>query len=244
MSVVARDPVESLAIPHGSFALLWTTLRMLAARPLPFLAATAVVIVPILLLVDGVAGDQLSEGRDAEPGTLATVVALPLVMVALPALVTALHCMVVRDLAAGRPARVGEALRAVRPHAAPAAGAVALSALAVFGGLLILLVPGIWLTVRLYFGVQAAVLDDLRAFEALQRSAALVTGRWWSTAWRLLVGFAATFVVGFPAGRALEALDAAPAVTVALSIALQCVLLSVSALYTTLLFLSLRAGRA
>lgn len=244
MGVTARDPAASLAVPRGAFALLGAAIRLLAQRPLPFLAATAVVVVPILLLVDGVVGQQLAEGRDAEPDEALTLVTLPLVAIVLPALVTALHSALVRDLAAGGPARLGAALRATRPHAASALGAVALSTLAVAAGLALLLVPGVWIAVRLYFGAQSAVLDELRAFEALQRSAALVRGRWWATAWKLLLCWLATAAVGFPAGLALDALAVPPAVHVALSLALQCVLLSVSALYGALLFLALRADRA
>lgn len=212
-------------------------------HPAPFLAATALVVVPILLLVDGVAGGQLAEGADADPDAALGFVLLPLVAVVLPALVTALHCTLVRDLAAGRPARLGVALRAVRPHTASALGAVSLYTFAVCGGLFFLLVPGIWLAVRLYFGAQAAVLGDLRAFEALQRSAGLVNGRWWPTAWKLLLCWLATAAVGHPAGLALDALALPPAAHLALSLALQCLLLSVAALYGTLLFLALRADR-
>jgi hypothetical protein len=243
MSIAAHDPAGSLEVPRGTIALLVAAVRTLAGRPAPFLAATALVVVPTLLLVDGIAGGQLTDGADAHPDEALTFVLLPLVAVILPALVTALHCALVRDLLASRPARLGSALRAVRPQAASALGAVSLYTLAVAAGLALLLAPGVWIAVRLYFGAQAAVLDDLRAFEALQRSASLVQGRWWATAWKLLVCWLATAAVGFPAGHALDALALPPAAHVALSLALQCALLSVAALYGTLLFLALRADR-
>ena len=45
----------------------------------------------------------------------------------------------------------------------------------------LLIVPGIWLAVRWYFGAQAAVVDGLRPVDALRRSAEVVQTRWWRT---------------------------------------------------------------
>ena len=60
-------------------------------------------------------------------------------------------------------------------------------------GLVALIVPGVWLSVRWYFAAQAAVVDGLGPADALRRSAEVVETRWWRTfgvllAFGLLVG--------------------------------------------------------
>ncbi len=69
-----------------------------------------------------------------------------------------------------------------------------LEGLAVFGGCIFLILPGIWLALSLSFA-QLFLLDDgLRGVKALAASAALVKGRWWGTLKRLL-GSAIVFSV-------------------------------------------------
>jgi len=59
--------------------------------------------------------------------------------------------------------------------------------LATIGGLLLFVLPGIWLSIL--FGFSAFVLIDekKKGAQAMARSAELVKGRWWKTLWRLLV---------------------------------------------------------
>lgn len=55
-----------------------------------------------------------------------------------------------------------------------------LTILIVIGGLLLLIVPGIYWGVRLAFAQQRFVEDNLGVMEAIRASRADVTGRWWS----------------------------------------------------------------
>jgi hypothetical protein len=57
-------------------------------------------------------------------------------------------------------------------------GVILLTALAVVVGFVCLIVPGIYLTVALYFGAQAVVAEDRRPLAAIHRSRELVRGQW------------------------------------------------------------------
>ena len=74
---------------------------------------------------------------------------------------TALQVVAVHALAEGEEPTVGAALRRAAPRLPAAAGAVVLYSLGVALGLVALIVPGIWLSVRWYFAAQAAVVDGL-----------------------------------------------------------------------------------
>ena len=108
-----------------------------------------------------------------------------------------------RALADGRELDVGQALRAGFEVVVPAAAAVALAAIGITAGALLLVLPGIWLAVRWAFVAQAVVVGGERGVEAVRASAGLVDGNWWATCGRLLVlnlvGAAIGLVTGLPA---------------------------------------------
>ena len=55
------------------------------------------------------------------------------------------------------------------------------------GGLLAFVLPGLWLSLSLSFGILFLIDEDRRGTQALAASAALVKGRWWPTLGRVLV---------------------------------------------------------
>lgn len=61
-----------------------------------------------------------------------------------------------------------------------------LQGLAVLGGLAAFILPGIWLSILLGYGVFLLVEDGTRGLQALAGSAALVKGRWWGVFGRSL----------------------------------------------------------
>lgn len=124
----------------------------------------------------------------------------------------------------------------------PAVGAVALYVLGVAAGLLALVLPGIYLAVRWYFAAQAAVIDGLEPRAALARSGELVEGSWWRVFGLLLV---AGVIFGLIGGGLQLAIDATGngLLYVLLLIAEQTLVLSLTALFGTLLFFDLRARR-
>lgn len=59
--------------------------------------------------------------------------------------------------------------------------------LATLGGLILFVLPGIWLSILFSFAIFSLIDEKKLGTQALARSAELVKGRWWKTLWRLLV---------------------------------------------------------
>ena len=107
-------------------------------------------------------------------------------------------------------------------------------------GLVALIVPGIWLSVRWYFAAQAAVVDRLRPVDALRRSAEVVETRWWRTL-GVLLGFGPLIgIFGAVAGLVIATIDNGAIYTSA-QVLLRAGLLSLTAIFATLLFFDSRA---
>lgn len=68
-----------------------------------------------------------------------------------------------------------------------------LSGLAIFGGTLLLIIPGIIFAVWFAFASVIVVLNNTRGTDALRESKALVSGKWWSVFWRFIAVY---FVYG------------------------------------------------
>jgi hypothetical protein len=232
--------------------LLGVALR-LWLRHLPVFAALAfIVVAPVLLLVDGLwAGTLEDDPFDADGAAaplLPGVVSAVLQAVVVPAVVTAMHVVAVQDLARGRRPAVARSARAALAVALPVALVVGLYTVAVGLGLLALVVPGVWLAVRWYFGAQAAVVDQARGTGALRASAELVRGRWWRVFGILLVlgvlgslaAVAAAALLGLLVGLA----GGAGAGFVVGNLLVQTLVVSWTALAGTLVFFDLRARQA
>jgi hypothetical protein len=67
-------------------------------------------------------------------------------------------------------------------------------------GFILLIIPGVYLFVALAFAIPVLMLEGLRGMGAISRSMSLVSGRWWPTFGRLLIGLilyiVAIFLVG------------------------------------------------
>jgi hypothetical protein len=81
--------------------------------------------------------------------------------------------LAVSDLYLGRETTIGGAFRRVWHELGTIFGVAVLSGLAVIGGFILLIIPGIYLALRLSIGVQAAVLENIGPRDALSRSFAL-----------------------------------------------------------------------
>ena len=65
-------------------------------------------------------------------------------------------------------------------------GASILTGLAVMGGMLLLIIPGIIFAIWFAFTAYAIALDNKKAVESMKYSKSLVSGRWFGVFWRLL----------------------------------------------------------
>jgi len=220
-------------------ALVATTFALWFAHLHVFVTLALLVVGPLDLLVDGWWAGTL-DGR-GDPGIAARIASLFVGAVPIPALVTAMHVAAVQDVAAGLRPRVrraaGRALRAF-----PAVAAVVAAYLFVtWMGLFLLVVPGVWIAVRWYFGAQAVVADGRRLGDALDVSERLTEGAWWRTFGVLVLFGLIAAAAGVPLGLALDTLpDVAYGVAAVLRHA---ALASLGALAGTLLFFDLRARK-
>jgi hypothetical protein len=113
--------------------------------------------------------------------------------------------------------------------------------LAVIGGLILFIIPGIYIGIRLCVSIEALVVEGRRGTEAMGRSWGLVGGHWWHAFGTVVVGGLLTGIVNavitspFGAtGWFVQAVAAAVATVVTLPY---------SALVGVLLYLDLRARK-
>jgi hypothetical protein len=85
-------------------------------------------------------------------------------------------------IANGSPITAGEALNIGFRRGPAYFGTSVLLGLIVFVGLLLLIIPGIWLGVALFLGTIAVIIDRKGPVESLQYSWEIVKGNWWRTA--------------------------------------------------------------
>lgn len=232
---------------HRQFGdLLNTAFAIFRSHLAVFLSVTLIVVTPVVLIIDGVWGRGLADGFDAQAPAEVTLTSNLLNVFIVAPLVTALHVVIVQALARGEEPTVGQALRAASASALPAVAVVALYGLGVGLGLILLIVPGIWLSIRWFFAAQAAVVDGLRGPAALRRSAELVKGSWWRT-FGLLLGSGLVFVLVALALLIPLAIIAgitdSGVVYIVMQVLVQGVILSLGALFGTLLFFDLRARK-
>lgn len=208
-----------------------------------FFTATLVVVAPVVFLVDGLAGEQLADGLDARPPAGIALLSAALSGFVIPPLVTALHVRAVQGLAEGVEPEVGRVLREAVGLFPVVLVPILLYTLGVFLGLVLFVVPGIYLAVRWYFNAQAVVVDGARGSEALRVSWRVVEGSWLRVFGILLVLALAAGVVGYLIGAAIGAIGllADEGVFAVLTETFgQTIAASISALGGTLLFFDLR----
>lgn len=150
-----------------------------------FIALSAVVVVPVQLVVDGLGLGMLTSSYDSSPDTtetlVRTIVDFFVEFLVVTPIITAICIYAVHRIADGERPSPGPILVAGFEAFTPLFGAVLLAAVGVALGLAAFVVPGIFLLVRWYFVPQTVVIEGARGPEALTRSGRLVGGFWWRT---------------------------------------------------------------
>ncbi len=213
-------------------------------------AIAAVVVVPLTLLQYGAGhwfgtnGQQLQD--EAVVSTSLWAVASASLLAALVGLLLyqVLTGAITRNIAAeaaGQDLDLEQSYRFGFARLGPVLVVSVLVGLATLLGLIVFIIPGIYIGVRLAVSIQALVVEDKRGTEAMRRSWDLVGGHWWHAAFTLLVAALITGVVNavitapFSVGAwFLQGIAAAIATTVTLPY---------GALVGVLLYLDLRARR-
>ena len=160
---------------------MWQRLDLVAAMAAPLI---------ILVLLDYLSASTLD---DTAAGL---VIVLSSIIGVIIYLVLSIAALYVATKATERRVTLAEALTWTREHFWALVWVYVLISLAVWGGFLLLIIPGIILSLYLYFALYVFVVEDVRGFPALLRSRALVWGHWWHLFWRLL-GLLGVFLVVF-----------------------------------------------
>lgn len=206
------------------------------------LAVALAVVVPVDVIVLGIGLGQLSGPYDASPSTGAQVLEIAVTGLVTTPLVTA---MVIEVLRTEKPS-AGRAIQAgldVFPHLLVV---MILYAAALIAGLAVFILPGIYVGIRLLFGIQTVVLERRRGPAALRRSWELTAGAFGRT-----LGVYLVVVVGVAVAGALIGLPLAAAASGANSAFLgllgamlsQVVVAPFVAIATTLLYFDLAERR-
>jgi hypothetical protein len=223
--------------------------RLYRSRFSLFAIIAFAVVVPVDVLIYGVAGewlwtdpgwdDSLPVGAEAASFLAPWLVTTPLI--------TAGHVHAVMDLAAGRRPSPWGALAAAGRRLTPVAAVVTLAALGSTLGLVLLIAPGVYLWARWFLSPQAVVAENLGPVEGLGRSADLVRGRWWRIFGIALVISILAAVLAAVLGMSLQAagwaLENGWLVLVGQVIS-DAITLSFAALAGTLLYFDARARRS
>jgi hypothetical protein len=214
------------------------------------MAIAAVVVVPLTVVQYGIGHWFRSHGQQlqdpAEVSTSFWAVAGASLLAALVGLLLyqALTGAITRTIAAevaGQDLNLEQSYRFGFARLGPILVVSILVGLATLLGLIVFIIPGIYIGVRLAASTQALIVEDKRGTDAMRRSWDLVGGHWWHAAFTLVVAGLITAVVNavitgpFSAGAwFLQGIAAAIATTVTLPY---------GALVGVLLYLDLRARK-
>ncbi|MGI9611219.1 MAG: hypothetical protein ACR2NL_13075, partial [Acidimicrobiia bacterium] len=116
-------------------------------------------------------------------------------------------------------------------------------------GLLLLIIPGVWMAVMFSMTPQVMALEDRGILGSLRRSTRLVAGRWWATLGFLLI----VALLGSIAGQliqlvalpvvAVAGVDASAALGFVISVLVQGLLIAAIAVMTSIWYVDLRSRK-
>jgi hypothetical protein len=161
-----------------------------------FLLLSAAVVVPVHLVVEGLGMEELTSGYDSSPAAVEAVIPTLVSFLVVAPLIDAFCIHALHAVAEGRRLRAREAMLTGLESFAPIFFAVVLAGLGIALGLLLLVLPGIYVAVRWYFVPQAVVIDGAHGAAALTRSSQLVQGTWWRTFGLIVVANLAAILPG------------------------------------------------
>jgi hypothetical protein len=195
------DP--GLPRPLGVGEILSTALQLYRRHWRTLLAIAAVVVVPITLL-HYLLGDLVrSQGESTRNGVVETatwavgiaglVAALAGILMYL--VLTGAITRAVAAEVAGQDPSVEQSYRFGFHRLGSVLLVSVLVGLATIGGLILLVIPGIWIGIRLCVSIEALVVEGRRGTEAMGRSWGLVGGHWWHAFATVVVGGLLTGIV-------------------------------------------------
>jgi hypothetical protein len=173
--------VIQLDRPRDITALFGDSLGVYFRHATVFIALSAAVVVPVYVVVQGIGLEQFTAAFDDSQSLAETAVPTVVRFLVVAPLITAICIYALRSVAEGGRPGAGESFVSGFEAFTPLFLAVLLAAVGIAAGLLLLIVPGVYLAVRWFFVPQAVVLDGARGLQALSRSGEIVDGFWWRT---------------------------------------------------------------
>jgi hypothetical protein len=235
-----------LARPRDLSALVRDALRVLLRHIWTFIALSAVVVVPVHLIVSGIGLEQLTARYDSSPTVAETVIPTGVSFLVIAPLINAICIYALHSVAEGGRPRPGRSIVQGFEAFRPIFLAILIAAAGTAVGLLFLVLPGIYVFVRWYFVPQAVVIEDARGPGALSSSWRLTEGFWWRTCGILVVGnliaLLPALVLSGPLAAVAESTDRAVWSLIG-EMATQVLTTPFLALLSTLLYYDLRARR-
>jgi hypothetical protein len=151
-------------------------------------------------LVTGLLLDQLltdvQEGQTISLGTSLTASAASILVLAIGLVLSAVLVLMVADLDSGTTPQPGVLVSRVLARFLPLLGLMILSSLLVTFGLVLFIIPGIWIAVSLVPFVVVFFLEDRGPIATIRRSFELVRGSWWEVFVLVLMIAALNFAIG------------------------------------------------
>ena len=210
-------------------------------------AIAAAIVVPVQLIVAGIGLEELTASYRENDTTAELVLPTVVSFLVVAPLIAAATIHVLQQLAAGERPRAGRAIQAGLDIFTPVFLAVLLAGAGIALGLILLIVPGIYLAVRLLFVPQTVVIEGERGTDALRHSWETSRGFWWRT---FLVILLANLIAFLPSLLIVSPLDSLAdsadrqAISLAGMILTETLTAPFVALVSTLLFFDLKARRA
>lgn len=232
--------------PRDLSALFSDAFAVLRSQLGAFLALSAVVVVPVHLIVSGIGLEQLTGAYEKSPSVGEKLIPAVVSYLVVGPLLNAMCIRVLTSVAEGGSPSVRRAIVEGFEAFTPIFFAMLLAAAGIALGL-VLVVPGIYLAVRWFFVPQTVVIDGARGTRALAGSMRVTDGFWWRTFGIMLVAYLAAAIPGVLLSAPFTALADSTGRAVwqlAGTIVTEIVTTPFVVLVATLLYFDLRARRA
>jgi hypothetical protein len=235
-----------LAKPRGIGDLLGDALRVYVRNFGTVFAIALAVVVPVQLIVSGIGLEELTSGYRENDGAAELLIPTIVSYLVVAPLIAAATIHMLQRLAEGERTHAGHSIQAGLDVFPAVFLAVLLAGLGTALGLVLLILPGIYVAVRWYFVPQAVVIDGARSTEALRGSWRLTNGFWIRTFGVILLANVAVFLPASLLVIPLQALAESAdrqAISLAGMILTETLTAPFVALVSTLLFFDIRTRR-
>ena len=170
-----------LAQPRDITALFRDSLQVYVRHAGLFILLSAAVVVPVDLVVEGIGLEMLTGPYDSTPTVAETAVPTVVRFLVVVPIITAIGIYALRSIEAGERPGAGQPLVSGFEQFTPLFFAVLIAAIGIAAGFVLLVIPGIYLAVKLFFVPQTVVIEGARGLDALRKSSDMVRGFWWRT---------------------------------------------------------------